>query len=182
VLAIVTASAIALSLGGRGVPSQTSAAGPSGHGHASTSGRSSRHAKTTVPAATGGAGTRKSTAGRPAVGGHQAGSPPTTGAATAGQPGSVVLGYFAAIDQRNWQLAWQLGGQRLYPSYVAMLSALTGAGPDAVSIVGVTGYSVVAQVTTVTALGITVVRKDSFLVQGGQIVSAPTLTASTRSG
>lgn len=50
---------------------------------------------------------------------------------SAGDPATVVLAYFAAINARNYQLAWSLGGKNLDTSYPHFVAGFADTGNDA---------------------------------------------------
>ncbi|EST32301.1 hypothetical protein [Streptomyces roseochromogenus] len=71
-----------------------------------------------------------------------AGTGDTTGTAGADDPGATVTKYFAAINSRDFQTAWDLGGKNLDSSYSAFVSGFEGTERDDFTVGSVDGTTV----------------------------------------
>jgi hypothetical protein len=99
-------------------------------------------------------------------------TPAPSQSSTAANPGTVVLDYFAAINNGNWNTAWALGGKNLYSSESAMEAAFSYISSVTATIVSVSGDSVVASVKKVTpAAAVPSVTRETFVVVDGVIIS-----------
>jgi eukaryotic-like serine/threonine-protein kinase len=174
-LCVVIAGALAFFLLSRPGPSQhiagqvaTEHAGPAARAHRSARVRTPaggqdqapRVAGTNAPSALGGPGASATTG--------SSGTP--TSPAEAG-PVTVVLAYFTAINNGDWQAAWALGGDNLYPSLTALVSGNADVSHQDVTIVSSSGDTVVARVATIRIMGFAAAQTQTFVVENGAIVS-----------
>lgn len=65
-------------------------------------------------------------------------TPTSTSTATAG-PEAVVTAYFAAINNRDYQTAWDLGGKNLHTDYASFASGFATTQRDTINVVSVQG-------------------------------------------
>jgi hypothetical protein len=173
-LAVVIAGTLALSLVSRLEPGRAAA------GQAATegSGALGQHAGRQHPFALGHSQAPQATGAVPS-------QPPATGAAappsaggspqaSAGQvqPTTVVLDFFAAIDQGNWSAAWSLGGYNLYPNRAAMASGYANVTGQNTSVVSANGDYVVARFQTANSWGSPEMQMQQFVVQHSVIVAS----------
>jgi eukaryotic-like serine/threonine-protein kinase len=84
----------------------------------------------------------------------------------------VVLDYFAAINTGHLKIAWQLGGDNLYPSTSAGIAAYAGVSHLDVSIRGVRGDVVLVRIRTIYKTGVQLVNWQEFTVTDGVIVAS----------
>jgi eukaryotic-like serine/threonine-protein kinase len=87
-------------------------------------------------------------------------------------PRAVVDSYLAAINQRDWPRAWQLGGGSWNPSYREMIDEYASTEQDAIRVMGVNGNQAIVRVRAYQADGRCQVYKMYFVVQDGMIVHA----------
>jgi len=87
-------------------------------------------------------------------------------------PAAVVRAYFNAINQRDYRLAWRLGGDHLGQSYRQFSAGFAGTARDIVRIVATRGDSVTIKLTAVHSDG------SKFLFTGACTVAGGTLTGS----
>jgi len=87
-------------------------------------------------------------------------------------PRAVVDSYFAAINQRDWRRAWQLGGQNSNPSYRQMIDEYAETEQDVIRVMGVDGNHAIVRVRAYQADGKCEVYQMDFVVQDGVIVHA----------
>jgi Protein kinase domain len=99
--------------------------------------------------------------------------PTTTPGPTAAQAAEarVVLDYFAAINAGRLKIAWQLGGDNIYPSTTAGIDAYAGVSHLYVSIRRVRGDVVLVRIRTVYNTGVVLVHWQEFTVTDGVIVA-----------
>ena len=90
-------------------------------------------------------------------------------------PAVVVREYFAAINRRDWQQVWDLGGKNLgrgpYASYRGMISAYQGAIRDALTEIAVSGDSVAGQFLAYQTGNVIQPYRFELTVRDGVIVS-----------
>jgi hypothetical protein len=100
-------------------------------------------------------------------------SAPGLGQSTSGEvePTTVVLRFFAAVDQGNWAAAWALGGDNLYPNRAALQAGYAGATGQNVTVVSASGDTVVTRVQTTNSWGFPMAQTQQFVVQHGAIVA-----------
>jgi eukaryotic-like serine/threonine-protein kinase len=84
----------------------------------------------------------------------------------------VVLEYYHAINTGQLKIAWQLGGDNLYPSTSAGLHALAGVRHFYVTISGVSGDLVFARIRTIYDTGVALTDRQVFTVTNGVIVAS----------
>lgn len=118
-----------------------------------------------------GKGHDKKAQGQPAAS-HAAGTGGDDPVAVVSGVRAVVLGYFYAVDHREWKRAWKLGGMNIYPSYQAMAAAFAGVEWETPRIEAASGQAVLIRVHELEISGATQVLEETFVVQGHQIVSA----------
>ncbi|OLZ70794.1 hypothetical protein AV521_12285 [Streptomyces sp. IMTB 2501] len=70
------------------------------------------------------------------------GTPGAAGTAAADGPGATVTKYFEAINSRDFQTAWDLGGKNLDSSYSAFVSGFEGTERDDLTVGSVDGTTV----------------------------------------
>jgi hypothetical protein len=172
VAAVVVAGTLAVSVVSRLEPSQPSAGqaaaegpgpfGYTGRQHLPVPGHSQG------PEATGTAPAVLPTTGTSAPSGPAGGPPTASGEA---EPTTVVLHYFAAIDQGNWAAAWALGGNNLYPNRAALVAGYADETGQNVTVVSASGDTVVTRVHTTNSWGSPAVDTQQFVVQHGVIVA-----------
>jgi hypothetical protein len=110
--------------------------------------------------------------GQPGPGGQIPGEPgPTSSSPPSMTPQAVVLAYFAAISNKNWQQAWQLGGVNLYPSLAVMETDLGDVLSETVTVLSVSFDTVVVQLTTDLSTGRNPTQDYTIVVENGAIVS-----------
>jgi hypothetical protein len=85
---------------------------------------------------------------------------------------SVVVEYFNAINHQNWQLAWSLGGDNLYPSIADLEASYAGVSHVAVTIVTVRGDRVLTHLTATPLTGAVITQTRGFIVQYGAIAAS----------
>ncbi|MEU1409385.1 hypothetical protein ABZ471_45420 [Streptomyces sp. NPDC005728] len=98
-----------------------------------------------------------------------AASAPTVSAT--GGPRDVVTAYFAAIDARDYQTAWALGGKNLDSSYDSFVSGYVTTERDTIGIVSVTGAKVRLTIEALQTDGTTHSYDATYTVHGGVITS-----------
>jgi Protein kinase domain len=84
----------------------------------------------------------------------------------------IVQAYFAAINSRHLKVAWQLGGDNLYPTTSAGIAAYADVKHLDVTILGVSGAVVVARIRTIYLTGAVSVHRQDFTVMNGLIVAS----------
>jgi len=87
-------------------------------------------------------------------------------------PRAVVDSYFAAINQRDWRRAWQLGGESSSPSYRDMIDEYASTEQDVIRVMRVDGNQAIVRVRAYQADGKCQVYQMYFVVQDGMIVHA----------
>ncbi|WP_245883152.1 hypothetical protein [Streptomyces hyaluromycini] len=95
----------------------------------------------------------------------------TPGASPSGGPGGVVTAYFAALDARDYQTAWALGGKNLDSSYDSFVSGYSTTEQDTIAIVSVTGTKVRLTIEALQTDGTTHSYDATYTVQDGVITS-----------
>jgi restriction system protein len=108
--------------------------------------------------------TRKTTSAAPSA--AQAGVP---------SPGSVAREFYVAINRRDWQEVWQLGGKNLgsgpYASYSGMISGYQLTERDVLTAVRTSGDSVTGRFFAYESTGTVQTYSFSYIVRGGTIVA-----------
>jgi Protein kinase domain len=171
VLAVVIAGTLALSLLSRLEPGQLAAGQATSKGSgAFQPGQQNRvipgHGQAPQAAGTAGSALSSSSASAPS---GPAGSPSTSPGEA--EPTTVVLDFFAAVDQGNWAAAWALGGDNLYPNRAALVAGYAGQTGENVTVVSASGDTVVARVQTTSSWGLPEAHTQQFVVQHGVIVA-----------
>ena len=87
-------------------------------------------------------------------------------------PRAVVDSYFAAINQRDWRRAWQLGGESWSPSYRDMIDEYASTEQDVIRVMRVDRNQAIVRVRAYQADGKCQVYQMYFVVQDGMIVHA----------
>nr|WP_244319829.1 MULTISPECIES: hypothetical protein [Streptomyces] len=96
--------------------------------------------------------------------------PTDTPSASAG-PGEVVAAYFEAINTRDYQTAWALGGKNLDSSYNTFVSGYGSTEQDTIHIVSVRGDEVRLTIEALQTDGTTHSYDAVYTVSGGVITS-----------
>jgi eukaryotic-like serine/threonine-protein kinase len=151
--------------------SPPAAGSPSAHAAAGGAGRSARP---TSPASQDPAGGRNTIPSLPPGGINALPPAQRTDAKT-------VLAYFAAINARRLGVAWPLGGDNLYASTTALITAYKNVKHVEVVVLGVRGDVVWVRIRTTYLTGLPTVGTQEFTVMNDAIVAggAPTLAASS---
>jgi hypothetical protein len=92
-------------------------------------------------------------------------SPSATG------PAAVVLAYFAAIDQRDFETAWGLGGDNLGESYAGFVNQFSNTEQDTVTVTSVDGDAVSADLVAQNDNGTTQDFAGTYTVTNGAITT-----------
>jgi hypothetical protein len=87
-------------------------------------------------------------------------------------PRAVVVAYVAAINARDWQRVWRLGGDRLSPSYHAMVTGYAATVRDEIRSIRVTGDQVTVQIRGYRRHARTLNYRIDFTVRDGVIAAA----------
>ena len=104
-----------------------------------------------------------------------AGSAPATSAAPTGPAAgarTVVEAYYAAVNARDYQAAWALGGRNLSGSYAEFAAGFAGTDRDVLTVTGVNGSTVGVVLDAVQSDGSHKVFTGTYTVRGGVIVGA----------
>lgn len=108
--------------------------------------------------------------------------PPGGGAPGVTTPSDVVQAYFDAINQKNYQKAWDLGGKNLESSYSAFMSGFATTSMVSVQVLDVSGDPghgvVTVRLSTLETTGETKVFMGDYTVSGGEITQASVHEAS----
>jgi hypothetical protein len=118
---------------------------------------------------------------RPFLGGVQSGPATTSTAASSSSvtptsttpptdPAGVVQAFYDAVNNHDYQTAWQLGGQNLGHSYADFSNGFTGTIHDDVTITGVNGNIVSVLLVAQQTDGKLHNYAGSYTVQDGQIL------------
>lgn len=100
-------------------------------------------------------------------------TPSPTGAAP-GQvtpPEATVIAYFDAINSRDYQKAWNLGGKNTASSYSSFVSGFNTTAMVSVQLLGLSGDIVTARLTTLETDGSTKIYQGTYTVRNGVIVA-----------
>lgn len=97
-------------------------------------------------------------------------SRPTTGAPA--NPADVVQRYYAAVNEQDYQTAWQLGGKNLAASYQEFVDGFANTRHDTVSIGSTTADTVAIQLDAEQTDGSHRYYAGTYTVHGGVIVAA----------
>ena len=89
--------------------------------------------------------------------------------ATATGPAAVVQAYFSAINARDYQAAWQLGGKNTGSSYPEFVQGFSDTANDAVTIVSTSGNVVTAQLVAEQNDGTSNTYEGTYTVTSGVI-------------
>ena len=84
----------------------------------------------------------------------------------------MVRAYFAAINARDYQTAWRLGGDHLTSSYSQFVAGFAGTVSDTVAISPAPGEVVGVLLTAVQTDGITRYYTGTYTVRGGVITGS----------
>jgi hypothetical protein len=87
-------------------------------------------------------------------------------------PAAVVQAYFAAINARQYQRAWQLGGHNLTPGYAQFVAGFAGTSSDTVQVGPASGSVVGVLLTAVQADGTTKFYSGTYTVSAGEITGS----------
>jgi hypothetical protein len=93
-------------------------------------------------------------------------SPPPT------MPARVVQAFFAAINARDYQRAWRLGGDHLTPSYSQFVAGFASTASDTVTVGPTSGTVVGVLLTAVQTDGTTKFYSGTYTVAGGVITGS----------
>ena len=99
-------------------------------------------------------------------------STPVTSPTPVADPAAVVEDYVGAINDHDYQAAWQLGGYHFASSYSAFTAGFATTVRDELDITGVNGDDVSVQITAVQTNGTNVVFEGTYVISGGVIASA----------
>ena len=127
------------------------------------------------------AGPRPEPAASPRVTSRAAGTPSASAVAHVSRqapppgPAEVVREYVAAINRRDWQQVWDLGGKNLgrgpYATYAGMISGYQGTIRDALTEMHVSGNTVTGQFLAYQAGSVLQPYQFEYTVRSGVIVS-----------
>ncbi|HZD67041.1 MAG TPA: hypothetical protein VE152_13175, partial [Acidimicrobiales bacterium] len=99
-------------------------------------------------------------------------TPPPTPATTT-DPASVVRAYVAAINARDYQSAWALGGKNLIGgSYASFVAGFADTASDTLTVLGTRGQTVDIDLVATHTDGTVTTYTGSYTVAGGELVSA----------
>lgn len=87
-------------------------------------------------------------------------------------PAAVVKAYFAAINARQYQKAWLLGGHNLTPTYAQFVAGFAGTASDTVQVGPTSGDVVGVLLTAVQSDGTTDFYSGTYTVSGGEITGS----------
>jgi serine/threonine kinase PknH len=171
VLTFVIAGTLALSLLSRPEPGQPAAGPATSNGSVAFQPRRhnpaiTRHGQAPEAAGTAQSALRSNSASAPS---SPARSPSTSPAEI--EPTTVVLDFFAAVDQGNWAAAWALGGDNLYPNRAALVAGYADETGENVTVVSASGDTVIARVQTTSSWGLPEAHTQQFVVRHGVIVA-----------
>jgi hypothetical protein len=96
-------------------------------------------------------------------------APVSSGPASAQTPSQVVQAYYQAINEHQYQTAWDLGGKNTGTTYNQYVAGFNGTASDVVQILSVSGNVVTAQLTANQTDGTAKVFAGTYTVSGGQI-------------
>jgi hypothetical protein len=92
--------------------------------------------------------------------------------ATAGDPASVVEAYYAAINNRQYSIAWNLGGDNLGESFTKFEAGFANLDHDTLTVVSVQSGVVAIDLTAANANGIEQTFTGTYTVAGGVITGS----------
>jgi eukaryotic-like serine/threonine-protein kinase len=81
-----------------------------------------------------------------------------------------VEAYFAAIDAKNYAMAWRLGGDNVGGSYTSFVTGFNATASDSVTILSVSGNTVTARLTAEQTDGTVKTYQGTYTVDNGAIV------------
>lgn len=87
-------------------------------------------------------------------------------------PAGVVRHYYAAINERDFQTAWQLGGRNLSPSYQKFVGGFADTRHDTLTVVSTSGETVAIQLDAEQIDGSHRYYAGTYTVHDGVIVAA----------
>jgi hypothetical protein len=87
-------------------------------------------------------------------------------------PAAVVQAYFAAINNKAYQTAWQLGGSNFSSSYSSFASGFSTTASDKVTILSVNGSIVTVQLAAQQTNGTVKTFQGTYTVTGGVITNS----------
>jgi hypothetical protein len=93
----------------------------------------------------------------------------STGPASAQTPSQVVQAYYQAINEHQYQTAWDLGGKNTGTTYDQYVAGFNGTASDVVEILSVNGSVVAAQLTANQTDGTAKVYAGTYTVTSGVI-------------
>lgn len=100
-------------------------------------------------------------------------APPTAGPGPATDPAETVIAYFDAINNRDFQKAWSLGGKNTTSSYSSFVSGFNHTAMVSVQILGLSGGIgtgvVTARLTTLESDGTSKIFEGTYTVRNGII-------------
>lgn len=99
---------------------------------------------------------------------------PTSTTTTSAPPGpdTVVQSYYQAINNHDYQTAWDLGGKNLGGSYEQFSAGFADTAKDQITVVGVSGDTVQVQLTAQQTDGTARNFTGSYTVEAGLITKA----------
>jgi Protein kinase domain len=89
----------------------------------------------------------------------------------AGHPRAVIEAYYAAVNNHDWQEAWNLGGQNLASSYQALVAGYADTEEDVIRAIRVAGDHVVVRLRAYEISGALQIYLLNYIVKDGVIVS-----------
>lgn len=98
--------------------------------------------------------------------------PVTTTTTAPSSAAAVVQAYFDAIDARDYQRAWELGGQNLSGNYAAFVDGLSTTVSHTLIVTSTQGNTVYARLEALQTSGEVRSYEGSYTVSNGVIVSA----------
>lgn len=85
---------------------------------------------------------------------------------------AVVERYYAAINARDWQTAWELGGRNLARSYPAFVEAFDGLLADDLTVLSSNGSTVAMSLVALQTDGTAKLFEGTYIVRDGVITGA----------
>jgi hypothetical protein len=99
-------------------------------------------------------------------------APTTANQSSVSSPAAVVEAYFAAINARNYEEAWTLGGENLGESYAQFAAGFATTATDNVEILSTSGSAVAVDLTAVQTDGTEQQFAGTYTVTGQAITGA----------
>jgi hypothetical protein len=97
-------------------------------------------------------------------------SPTPSATPTPGGPVATLEAYFAAIDDKNYAKAWQLGGRNAGGTYSNFVSGFAATARDIITILSVSGNTVTARLAAEQTDGTVKTFQGTYIVENGAIV------------